>query len=819
MHLKDLGRKKKMVKINSISVNGLRGVRHNLALRLKGRSALLYGDNGSGKSSLSDVLEWFFYDKIEHLSGEEIGRKGYEAMRNIFLDDEESGSLDLGFTKGYFDSEKTITLNNGNLKTKQSNSDDEFSQYLDASQEENLILRYKELATFVMSSKSDKLRALSEIIGYGKVTDTRDTLRKVFNRLSKEIKTKNFDNQINHQQGLIIEQLGRNVTSDEQFIEVVKELTKPFNLKTKVEVLKDINTILNKIKKPDDSKAVKQETFLVKIVDNLVNLPVNLDEIESQYSVYKGQFEAIVSDIEKLKKLTLEQLLATGENIVGNESYTDDNCPLCLEEKNKTELLTSIKTRIIELEGIKKEQKKLVESKNSLQHQITLTLRLLEPLLFDKQASDKTNKNHKTNIDAIIKGIKSYQELLKVKVVEGSKLTDKETIKVDRSIITTVQSDCNNQLSAIRKERKKDPKWYAHSKITIAGHAYMEIKKLLKEKATYEKQRNTLEVIYSSFLKKQKEALETFLETFSDKINEIYQFLNPGEKVENIKLIPIEKDNELAGITIQFDFFENQEVTPPHKFLSESHLNCLGLAFFLTSVDAFNKQNKFIVLDDVISSFDANHRKRFADLLIETYSDYQVIMLTHERNWFDLVKNLVRGKDWNIQTIKHNEAKGTYVDEAPQTLLERIESKFTNGDEAGLGNDTRIYLEHVLKQIAYNLEVKVAYRSNDVNEDRMAFELLTELKGTISKRKCTELKAEPVIDRLLSSLFIGNKDSHDSSFDPSFGDMKAFWQDVKDFEKLFFCDTCGYPVSVRFFYDGNKQISCKKGELTYTWKR
>lgn len=808
-----------MVKINNISVNGLRGVRHNLDLELKGKSALLYGDNGSGKSSLSDVLEWFYYDKIDHLSGEEIGRKGYEAMRNIFLDDEDTGTLELGFTNGDLNSEKSIVLKNGNLKSQHTNKEDRFSDYIESSQEENLILRYKELVTFVMYSKLDKLRALSEIIGYAELTNTRDTLRKVYGRLSREIKTKNFDNQINRQQGIIIEQFGQNVTSDEQFIEIVNDLTKPFELKTKIKVLKDINAVLNKIKKPDDSKAIKQETFLVKIGDNLENLPVNLDEIETQYIAYKTQFDSIVSDIEKLKKLSLEQLLTIGQGIVGDKEYTDENCPLCLQGKNKSDLLFSIKERIVELEGIKKEQKKLADSKSTLQQQLTSTLRLLDPLLLDNQVNETENANNKDNIEKVIKEIKAYQDQLKTKVEEGSSLESESKLKVDRKTIDTLQTECKKQLSSIRKERKKDPKWDAHSKIKVAGHAYMEIKKQRKEKAAYEKQRDTLEVVYSSFLKKQKEALETFLDTFSEKINEIYQFLNPGEKVENIKLIPIEKDDELSGITIQFDFFENQEVTPPHKFLSESHLNCLGLAFFLTSVDAFNKQNKFIILDDVISSFDANHRKRFADLLIERYSDYQVIMLTHEKNWFDIVKNLVKGKGWNIQTIKYNEAKGTHVDEAPQTLLERIENKFANGNETGLGNDTRIYLEHILKQIAHNLEVKVAYRPNDVNEDRMAFELLTELKGTISKRKCTELKDEPVINRLLSSLFIGNKDSHDSSFNPSFGDMKAFWQDVKDFEKLFFCETCKSPISMRFYDDGKNQISCKKADLTYTWKR
>jgi DNA repair exonuclease SbcCD ATPase subunit len=805
------------VKINNLSITGLRGVRHELSVPLNSKSILLYGENGSGKSTLSDVIEWFFCDRIEHLIPE-IGRKGYEGLRNISLDDNAPGLLSLKFNNVEYDCEKTIELKKNNLKTKFSNNSKDFAEYLSASQEENLILRYKDLVTFVLSSKSEKLGALSEIIGYSKVTGTRDVLRTVYNRLSREIKTRGFDDLINHQNSQIIEQFEQNITSDKQFVEVVKELVKPFKLDMKIEALKDINEVLAKIKKPDDSKEVKQETFLQKIEESLVNLPTNLDELEKQYKDYKKQFDAIVTDIHKLEKLTIEKLLTAGKELLSSESYTENNCPLCMKEQNKAELLSDIESRIAELVEIKKEQKELTESNAALQQQITATVRLVQSILDDKQIDEKQNADHKTNIKAVIKAIKKYQEQLKIKVAGENKLENENTLLIDRNIMDNVKKNCKAQLEAIRTARKKDPKWDASGKIMIASYAYAQIRRLKKEKAAYEKQRDTMETVYRRFLKKQKEALEAFLNTYSDRIDEIYQFLNPGEKVENIKLVPIEKDDELSGITIQFDFMERKGVTPPHKLLSESHINCLGIAFFLTSVDAFNKRNKFIILDDLISSFDVNHRKRFADLLFEKYGDFQIILLTHEKTWFDIVKHLVQNKNWNIKTIKHNESKGTYLEEAPQTLRERIEQNIADGNESGLGNDARKYLENILKQIALALEVKVVYRNNDINEDRMAFELLTELKGTINKRKSTELKSEPVIDRLLGSLFIGNKDSHNSSFEPTFGDIKAFWQDVTDFENLFFCDICGSPVSLRFYDEGDKQVSCKKGELKYTWK-
>ncbi len=170
---------------------------------------------------------------------------------------------------------------------------------------------------------------------------------------------------------------------------------------------------------------------------------------------------------------------------------------------------------------------------------------------------------------------------------------------------------------------------------------------------------------YAEFLRQQKEAVDAFLTYFSTSIDELYQFMNAGEKVECLKLIPVEKNDELAGVGIECRFIDSR-TTSPHKYLSESHLNCLGLAFFLTSVRALNRRNRFFLLDDVISSFDSLHRKRFADLLLERFSDYQIIVLTHEKYWFDYLRALVKGKGWLITTVKWSEDKGTFAEDCQQ---------------------------------------------------------------------------------------------------------------------------------------------------------
>lgn len=75
-------------KIKSISIAGIRGIKDSISLSLNEKSVLLYGDNGTGKSSISDAIEWFYTDKVSHLSGSEIDLK--DALRNSYQKDSDT---------------------------------------------------------------------------------------------------------------------------------------------------------------------------------------------------------------------------------------------------------------------------------------------------------------------------------------------------------------------------------------------------------------------------------------------------------------------------------------------------------------------------------------------------------------------------------------------------------------------------------------------------------------------------------------------------------------------------------------------------------
>ena len=81
--------------------------------------------------------------------------------------------------------------------------------------------------------------------------------------------------------------------------------------------------------------------------------------------------------------------------------------------------------------------------------------------------------------------------------------------------------------------------------------------------------------------------------------------------------------------------FHGSRQRPPHGVLSESHLNSLAIALFLAMAETFNEQLGFLVLDDVINSFDVEHRGRLAELLADGFPDWQLIVLTHDQQFFE----------------------------------------------------------------------------------------------------------------------------------------------------------------------------------------
>jgi hypothetical protein len=285
--------------------------------------------------------------------------------------------------------------------------------------------------------------------------------------------------------------------------------------------------------------------------------------------------------------------------------------------------------------------------------------------------------------------------------------------------------------------------------------------------------------------------------------------MHPNEEVDDVQLIVLDE-----GIEFEYSF-HGKRVYPPLKYLSESHLNSLGIAAFLASAKAFKRVTDFLVFDDIVTSFDSNHRLRLAQLLRSEFSDRQILLLTHQPFWFQIVKKQMLPHGWLAFELELTPAAKLQFRGSSLSIKDEITRKKTEGSLSA--NDLRAYLERSLKDVCLALEVKVAFRYNDENERRMAGELISALRS-ILKRKSAGTLTEPIFSNLETCNLITSTGSHDSGPVLSSGDIATASECILKLEELFLCSKCQKYISVEKYVDHERKAFCSCGAKHLAWK-
>ena len=271
-------------------------------------------------------------------------------------------------------------------------------------------------------------------------------------------------------------------------------------------------------------------------------------------------------------------------------SVQDDYCPLCRHEKSKIELIKELDDRIKELEKLEEEKEKLEEEGQKLKGILRVNVNTIDGLLKEKLLKEEQQAKLLEKVQQIKASLNAFSNELKKELIAKEPIQDPSKIQIDGNEISELAKKVLDIAKVLTESKRANIKFQIYTKLFHALTAYNQYQNIKRQQEILTKQQVTFQVLFANFIKRQEEALNVFLKMFSATINEYYTTMNPNEKIEDIKLVPIkDKNDNLVGITIEYSFFDETR-TPPISYLSESHINCLGLSFFLASVKAFNKQ-------------------------------------------------------------------------------------------------------------------------------------------------------------------------------------------------------------------------------------
>ena len=197
-----------------------------------------------------------------------------------------------------------------------------------------------------------------------------------------------------------------------------------------------------------------------------------------------------------------------------------------------------------------------------------------------------------------------------------------------------------------------------------------------------------------------------------------------------------------AGVDFKVDF-HGRGVNAPNALHSEGHQDTMGICLYLALAERLTKGFiDLIILDDVMMSVDAPHRREICNLLANFFKGRQFFITTHDQTWARQLqsegviksKNRIEFSNW---TIENGPSLNILSD-----IWDVIEEDLTRNDIPAAAAKLRRGSEEYFSQVCASLHAPVRFKFNG------QYELGDLLNGAMSEYK-SQLKHAKTAARIL----------------------------------------------------------------------
>lgn len=340
-----------------------------------------------------------------------------------------------------------------------------------------------------------------------------------------------------------------------------------------------------------------------------------------------------------------------------------------------------------------------------------------------------SNKVVNTQTNSVIKLMSLSSELINYKVIYNMYLaTNKNTIKLfsyfENNLMEFIDFDQDLTTVSGNKISRNSLEWWRYIKQGLQPYTTMSDSRYINFQNHVGQFNKNL---YDYLLLISREANRILNEDFKEKFNFRFQYTsatfndfkygddgNPHGRTRETKAPEIELIvilPNLAGISA--------EVKRPQSYLNEARLSAIAISIRLAILQQryIKDAPHIMVLDDLLLSLDLGNRSSLLKILLKKYAPiYQLIILTHDKAFFDCVLNHLSDEDkqnnWKILEMyetERNEKKVPAV-YSYQSALSKAYAYFKGIncqiDYNACGNNQRQALEEIFKEqfAAYSLK-------------------------------------------------------------------------------------------------------------------
>ncbi|MCU1242421.1 MAG: hypothetical protein JWO71_3147 [Candidatus Acidoferrum typicum] len=713
------------LRIQRLDVRNYRGISFPKSLLFGGKSILLFGENGTGKSSFIDALEKVLTGRVSTLDarGQGISSQTYGPHLRS-----RSGDCEIAVLLS-----DTTTLD---LKTSDSTLSSAARDYAQAARQPVYILRRGQLLAFIESQARDRYDLLRPYLSLEEVEKVEAEFAEALN-----------------QSGLQSEAAKRTVLHRSDELRRMLDLRGSTEPLSENVILQALNRRLRTAGRPILSGLGEIPVTIATLNEELsqfgdISKPVALSTFRSalteiEEAVKSLDFGPLLSSISKLRareaietQVIYEKVLEEGAEWIEREKRTE--CPLCEQAMQRfapDEVVRRARARV-------EEKKELLSLRQQLRAQLTSLMASI--------ASHINNTERARNLVAKLPdGLRDRADhvlaalLLRLNAMEAELRKPVAELTVDALQSSIAQLQADHQFTdAIRGTIESAQEALDAMPSLAIAQNLLESRELLTRASSdwsafipaeaallsAESLSSQARVVYDTFQQARKEIISELFEEISDDVDRLYHELHEhhdsGERRHathrNLRLEL--REAVQRSVNLRGDFYEASDIDP-RAYYSDAHLDTLGISIFLALRLWYRRQHpsfNLMVLDDVISSVDSGHAVQLAELLLREFADFQILLTTHDRIWFEHLRD-IQARCGVAQNFVNKTIYKWTIEEGPD-LREpadeerRLRELLSDGQTYEMASLAGRLLEHILQEMRYSLRLPVPAKPGELYE-------------------------------------------------------------------------------------------------------
>lgn len=690
-----------MIRIEKIRITEFRGIRE-LTLDLKGQNFAACGPNGTGKSGIVDAIEFALTGNISRLTGAGTGGLSVKA-HGPHVDSRNNpaaAAVTLDVSIPSLNNKKaqicrTVKSAAAPIITPADN--DVIAALQNVNLHPEFVLSRRELIRYVLAEPGQRSKEVQSLLRLDDIEKLRGVLQKIANACARELpaleRTENGA-KANLLTALDVPQLNKKSVLDainaRRGILGLSELTE-------LDANSSVRDGLTTTNVGETGRVPK-----VQATADLATLRETLAALQADPFGQACTSAAVIAaelskDAASLDGLSRESLLKSAL-----DQYDGIACPVCDTPFESETFTAHVAAKLAHLEDVSKRRAALEAELKPILDALHATGTAINTMIeHANMFSPKIDASALIDLRTELRArYKQLHDLLP--------LEDTRTILSAASSLPNIEATLASlatAIAAIPEPSKQDAAREFLVLVQERFEAYRSARlnhstgKLRSERAakvveTYGKvTTNALENIYKE--------VETAFACYYRKINE------DDEKAFTAKLMP-----SIGKLGFDVDFYGRGHF-PPGAYHSEGHQDGMGLCLYLALMNHLLGANfTFAVLDDVLMSVDAGHRRQICALLNQMFPDTQFIFTTHDEIWLRHMKSegLIKGRNFaHFRTWTVDFGPTEWDD---RDVWAEVDDHLNKNDVRAAAALLRHYLEHFAKEACDRLRAKVEFRGD-----------------------------------------------------------------------------------------------------------